>query len=253
MTACEMRDPVEREHVPFTNIRNLRKKLDDCLTLVDKANSRDQFIVFTKVPNSNVEMCRDWEVARLSYHHEAKVLIAKIAGFEEHQHFISTFADTIKSQLQLFDVELPHRCNHRAVQCGSWTQEADDLWEVGRFTAVIEAGLVEAAGSLELSIRKWLAPENSSVQTVFALDWNRDEPHININLWERSSDSPTSTVSLTREEDTTQISGTLKLRFERFSGRAPTPEEKLKGWIVISQWSLIQFAESFWRIQGFVD
>ncbi|KAL2822134.1 hypothetical protein BDW59DRAFT_149683 [Aspergillus cavernicola] len=155
------------------------------------------------------------------------------------------------------------------IQIRNWKEEADECWALSTqnapLTTILEIGLFESSQRLALDARGWLETSGTSVQMAFTLYICRSIPQIIIKHYElsfrqcsiESRASPSSascveTVSITRQNNTTNVSGDLRIPFRKFTNRNISPNNQLERDLFTPGHKLQRLGEKVWRLQGFI-
>ncbi|KAJ5562787.1 hypothetical protein N7535_002767 [Penicillium sp. DV-2018c] len=267
----------------FTTNKSLQNSLECRRRALEQDQTRDQYLVFTSVPQAQSsrlsdDLSRSSKYSRFFFNAETGTLIAKVMPDRAHEFAIRSFDEMISLELRAMNLHRDVRpCGSATVTVGNWKKEADCSWTPdltnGKPSFVVEVGLSESARRLALDARGWLETYSSSVKLVVTISIKRQNPEIILHRWElvpreygvRTRSSPVSArrtafLKLFRTNNTTSVTGEsyingttttttqLDLPFHKVVDRRPN--QPLEKDLVIPEQELRIFAEDIWRAQS---
>jgi hypothetical protein len=255
----------------FTNLISLRKRLNDHRNALERKESRNQYLIFTSVPESIFQRLSDSSRStRLLYNWKESTLVVKITLGALHEvaaeHFKGRVFLRICNMGLLDEVSL---LGSLEVQFGDFIKQPDGSWgpdiQYPRPKCVLEIGASESANRLAIEAHGWLESRDTTVELVITIEINQDIPELVLRRWElipgqcarptqaapRSSASCVQTVTTSYLNHLTTITGDLILPFDKIVGQPANPNRPLEQDFTITQDDLRLTSQRVWKAQGF--
>ncbi|PSS16744.1 hypothetical protein M430DRAFT_19716 [Amorphotheca resinae ATCC 22711] len=255
----------------FTNLLSLQKRLNDHRNALERKESRNQYLIFTSVPESIFQRLSDSSRStRLLYNWKESTLVVKVTLGALHEvaaeHFKGRVFLRICNMGVLDEVSL---LGSLEVQFGDFIKQPDGSWgpdiQPPRPKCVLEIGASESANRLAIEAHGWLESRDTTVELVITIEINQDIPELVLRRWElipgqcarppraapRSSASCVQSVTTSYVNHLTTITGDLTLPFDKIVGRPANPNRPLEQDFTITQDDLRLISQRVWKAQGF--
>jgi hypothetical protein len=266
--------PDDTETRQFANILSLRKRLRDRQTALNQNKSRNQYLIFSGVPEDDVKRLNTDSSStrlftRLLYGCDENMLIIKVIPSPDHHIVAENLKLCIAQQIvQMGLYDELDAVGSTEIQFGNFTKQPDGCWapisQSPNPTLVLEIGLSESSKRLAIDARGWLESPGSTVQLAVTADINRNRAEIIFRQWEvmprrfhmPTRNSPISSscvqkITTIYSNGSTTATGSFILPFHKIVGRPVNPNKPLEQNFIISPQDLTRLSEKLWRLQGF--
>jgi hypothetical protein len=258
--------PPRTTRIPFQTAKDVIKELDRRQARLRLDLCRNQYLVFTNVPEKSFDDVVDYDshvgdLAHVSgYDPRSGFLVFKLRAHVESLQLvrqlelllvIKTFQMGLKESIVPLG---PAMFKLGADDSASIWKEADGAWEpLGKkfkLTMVIEAGFSYATKRLAFDAKSWIEAEGSTVQLALTIEIDDDPPRVTYRCWERPlSSKPSQEVRVLRKGSETVVEGDfLLLPFEKLHARSKASKKPTGKDIILTPTDFKKMTADIWKL-----